>query len=47
MIEIAAGKPLWSEFSNNLAALFHVANSDNPPPFPENLSPVTISFLSR
>jgi len=40
MIEMATGKPPWPEFSNNnLATLFHVANSTTPPPIPENLSP--------
>ena len=34
LIEMATAKPPWAEFSNNLAALFHVATSKDPPPIP-------------
>jgi serine/threonine protein kinase len=38
IIEMSTGKPPWSEFSDNLAALFHVATSEKPPPIPPTLS---------
>jgi hypothetical protein len=47
VIEMATGKPPWSEFSNNLAALFHVATSKEPPPVPEHLSRSCAMFLSK
>ena len=37
IIEMAMAQPPWSEFSNNLARLFHVATSNEPPPVPECL----------
>ena len=43
----ATGKPPWPEFTNNLAALFHVATSTVPPPTPPGLSPQCAAFLSR
>ena len=43
----ATGNPPWSEFTNNLAALFHVANSEKPPPFPDKLSTTARTFLGR
>jgi hypothetical protein len=44
---LATGKPPWPEFTNNLAALFHVATSKNPPPMPADASPQLCDFLSR
>lgn len=43
----ATGRPPWPEFSNNLAALFHVATSKVPPDFPPNASPMCTDFLSK
>ena len=47
MIEMATGKPPWPDYSNNLAALFHVATSKDPPPTPETLSSDGADFLSK
>lgn len=47
MIEMATGKAPWQEFSNNLAALFHVATLIEPPPLPLNLSSEACGFLKR
>ena len=47
VIEMATGRPPWPEFSNNLAALFHVATSKTPPPAPPHLSPLCAQFLGR
>ena len=47
MIEMATAKHPWPEFSNNLAALFHVATSKDPPPIPSNLSSACAHFMSR
>lgn len=44
---IATGKPPWQEFSNNLAALFHVATSKHPPPIPSELSQDCTHFIER
>ena len=43
----ATAKHPWPEFSNNLAALFHVATSKHPPPVPERLSPECANFTTR
>jgi mitogen-activated protein kinase kinase kinase len=47
IIEMATAKPPWPDFTNNLAALFHVATSTSPPPFPEVLSSEGKAFLGR
>jgi len=47
VIEMATGKPPWPEFSNNLAALFHVATSQQPPPVPVQASVACAEMLSR
>jgi serine/threonine protein kinase len=47
VIEMGTGKPPWPEFTNNLAALFHVATSKVPPPAPTHLSRNCASFLGR
>ncbi|KAJ1418562.1 kinase-like domain-containing protein [Ochromonadaceae sp. CCMP2298] len=47
VIEMATGKPPWPEFSNNLAALFHVATAKTPPPIPLTASPACAQLLSR
>jgi mitogen-activated protein kinase kinase kinase len=47
IIEMANALPPWSEFSNNLATLFHVATSSEPPPFPATLSNHGKEILSK
>lgn len=47
VIEMATGKHPWPEFSNNMAALFHVATSKEPPPAPENLNESATLLLKR
>ena len=44
---IATAKPPWQEFSNNLAALFHVATSEHPPPIPSGLTQECVDFIGR
>lgn len=43
----ATGKPPWSEFSDNLAALFHVATSKVPPPIPTSISSEWATLIER
>eukprot|EP00884_Botryococcus_braunii_P019516 jgi/Botrbrau1/6248/Bobra.0129s0003.2 len=45
IIEMATGKPPWSQFSSQVSALFHIASSKGPPPIPEHLSPEAKDFL--
>jgi serine/threonine protein kinase len=45
VIEMATASHPWPEFSNQLAALFHVATSNEPPAIPPTLSPVAQDFL--
>jgi len=47
VIEMVTGKPPWPEFTNNLAALFHVATSKEPPPIPVNISIIGGKFISK
>lgn len=47
VIEMGTGKPPWSEFSNNLAALFHVATSRHPPPIPSHFSQPCADLLRK
>lgn len=42
---LATGKPPWSEYCNNLATLFHVATSNQPPATPTHLSPECQRFV--
>ncbi len=44
---VATAKHPWPEFSNNLAALFHVATSKDPPPTPDNMSAGAAILLRR
>ena len=44
---MVTGKPPWPEFTNNLAALFHVATSKEPPPIPVNISIIGGKFISK
>lgn len=45
VIEMATGKPPWSQFQSQVSALFHIAQAKGPPPIPENLSPAAKEFL--
>jgi serine/threonine protein kinase len=47
IIEMSTGKPPWAEFTNNLAALFHVATMVEPPPLPSHLSTECCSFTMK
>eukprot|EP01031_Cornospumella_fuschlensis_P025474 gene25474-30756_t len=47
VIEMANGQPPWSEYANNLAAMFHVATTTDPPPPPPSLSPEGQAFVQR
>lgn len=38
MVEMAAGQPPWSEFTNPVTAMYHIACTDELPPPPEGLS---------
>ena len=45
VIEMATGKPPWTEFGSQVAAMFHIAKSKGPPKIPEHLSPECKDFL--
>ena len=47
VIEMGTGKAPWPEFTNNLAALFHVATSKAPPVPPAHFSNSCAAFLNR
>ncbi|CAM9286561.1 unnamed protein product [Chrysoparadoxa australica] len=47
MIEMATAHRPWPAFSNNLAAMFHVATSKEPPPIPEGISDDAKAFLDH
>ena len=34
ILEMASGKPPWSEYSSQVSAMFHIAVSDDPPQYP-------------
>eukprot|EP00802_Teleaulax_amphioxeia_P009351 Tamp_09367.p1 GENE.Tamp_09367~~Tamp_09367.p1 ORF type:complete len:589 (+),score=101.45 Tamp_09367:209-1975(+) len=38
VLQMATGNPPFSEFSNHIAALFHITASTDPPPIPEEVS---------
>ncbi|KAA0160574.1 hypothetical protein FNF28_05410 [Cafeteria roenbergensis] len=46
VIEMATGRPPWSEFANPVTAMYHIAVTDKPPAFPDSLSAVGHDFLS-
>lgn len=46
VVEMASGSPPYSEFSNNLATMFHIATSGNAPKVPDTLSDTAKDFLS-
>ena len=45
ILEMATGKPPFSEFGSQVSALFHIASSTGPPPIPEFLSAEAHDFL--
>ncbi|KAF0691709.1 Aste57867_17121 [Aphanomyces stellatus] len=45
VIEMATGKPPWSNFSNPLTAMFHIASDTTIPDLPPHLSPAAQDFL--
>merc|ERR1719473_2094347 len=47
MLEMATATHPWPAFSNNLAALFHIATTHEPPPVPDTLSAEARTFLDR
>ena len=44
---MATGKPPWSEINDQVSVLFHIANSDEIPPFPKELSTEGKDFLTQ
>eukprot|EP00898_Chlorokybus_atmophyticus_P008660 jgi/Chlat1/8796/Chrsp90S00886 len=47
VIEMATGKPPWSQYESQVAALFRIAQDTEPPPFPEYLSAEGKDFLLK
>eukprot|EP00887_Chlorella_sp_A99_P006974 scaffold2.g6974.t1 len=45
VIEMATGKPPWSNCGSQVAAMFHIASSKGPPTIPEHLSAECKDFL--
>eukprot|EP00741_Cyanophora_paradoxa_P001846 tig00000507_g1789.t1 len=45
VLEMATGKPPWSQFQSQVSALFHIASAKGPPPIPEHLSADAHDFL--
>ena len=45
ILEMATGKPPFSEFGSQVSALFHIASGTGPPPIPEFLSAEAHDFL--
>ncbi|KAL6752624.1 kinase-like domain-containing protein [Haematococcus lacustris] len=45
VIEMATGRPPWSNCNTQVAAMFHIASSKDPPPLPDCLSPEARDFL--
>eukprot|EP00357_Protocruzia_adherens_P010609 CAMPEP_0115039414 /NCGR_PEP_ID=MMETSP0216-20121206/44013_1 /TAXON_ID=223996 /ORGANISM="Protocruzia adherens, Strain Boccale" /LENGTH=857 /DNA_ID=CAMNT_0002420047 /DNA_START=224 /DNA_END=2797 /DNA_ORIENTATION=+ len=46
VLEMATGRPPWSEFKNQITALFQIAQSAKTPTIPENLSEELEDFLT-
>jgi len=46
LIEMKSGNPPFAHFSNELASIFKIANTTDPPPLPPNTSPLAASFIS-
>jgi serine/threonine protein kinase len=47
VLEMANGKPPWSEFSNPLTAMYHIAMVGSTPTFPKSMSQEGLYFLSQ
>ncbi|CAK0784650.1 hypothetical protein CVIRNUC_007854 [Coccomyxa viridis] len=47
VIEMATGKPPWSEYGSSVSALFHIAQTTEPPVMPPQLSKEGCNFLLR
>lgn len=47
VIEMATGKPPWSQQFQEVAALFHIGTTKSHPPIPEHLSPQGKDFLLK
>ncbi|KAM0936483.1 putative mitogen-activated protein kinase kinase kinase STE-STE11 family [Dioscorea sansibarensis] len=47
IIEMATGKPPWSQQFQEVAALFHIGTTKAHPPIPEHLSPEAKDFLLK
>ncbi|POO02238.1 Serine/threonine protein kinase [Trema orientale] len=47
VIEMATGKPPWSQQYQEVAALFHIGTTKSHPPIPEHLSPEAEDFLLK
>ncbi|CAM9201358.1 unnamed protein product, partial [Laminaria digitata] len=47
MIEMYTARYPWPAFSNNIAAMYHVATCTEPPAFPENVATDAKKFLSN
>lgn len=45
VIEMATGKPPWSQYGSQVSAMFQIAKSKGPPTIPEHLSPDCKDFL--
>jgi serine/threonine protein kinase len=45
LLQMATGNPPFSEFSNHIAALFHITSSTEPPPVPETISEDAQAFV--
>ncbi|GAB4851122.1 Mitogen-activated protein kinase kinase kinase npk1 [Ancistrocladus abbreviatus] len=47
VIEMATGKPPWSQQYQEVAALFHIGTTKSHPPIPDHLSPEAKDFLLK
>ena len=45
-IEMATGKPPWSQFTNSVTILYHIACQETIPDYPANASMELITFLN-
>jgi serine/threonine protein kinase len=45
VLQMATGNPPYSEFSNHIAALFHITSATEPPAIPANLSEDARNFI--
>ena len=47
VVQMATGNPPFSEFSNHIAALFHITSTTEPPPVPANMSAEAQDFVLK